>query len=184
MQWVGPPNYHETSRINFWSRTHTHNLQLEYFDKEYKIQLLNKFFPFQKQSIFGLNKRKYWFKFLRNKKWIESTDCSEGGNPRPPWASAIQKRTSAMQKRASLPAIQYTSLCHTRASAVQRNFLETLSYVYNKRFKTIFLRSGKIVLLTDYNYLLIVMNSAFDYSLSGLLVLHKLKHFLRVKQDI
>ena len=36
----------------------------------------------------------------------------------------------------------------------------------------------------DYNYLLIVINSAFDYSLSGLLVLHKLKHFLRGKQDI
>ena len=29
-------------------------------------------------------------------------------------------------------------------------------------------RSGKLVLLKDYNYLLILMNSAFDYSLSGL----------------
>ena len=36
----------------------------------------------------------------------------------------------------------------------------------------------------DYNYLLIVMNSAFDYSLSGLLVLHNLNIFLHGKQDI
>ena len=36
----------------------------------------------------------------------------------------------------------------------------------------------------DYNFLLIVMNSVFDYSLSGLLVVHKIKNFLCGKQDI
>ena len=36
----------------------------------------------------------------------------------------------------------------------------------------------------EYIFLLIVMNSTFEYSLSGLLVLHKLKHFVRGKQDI
>ena len=34
----------------------------------------------------------------------------------------------------------------------------------------------------DYNYFLIVKKSSFDYFLSGLLVLHKLKHFLGGKQ--
>ena len=48
-----------------------------------------------------------------------------------------------------------------------------------------FWRSGKIVLLkTKIIYWLSWMNSVFDYSLSGLLVLHKLKHFLSGKQDI
>ena len=36
----------------------------------------------------------------------------------------------------------------------------------------------------DYNNLLIVMKSAFDYSLTGLLFLQKLKHFLSGKQNI
>ena len=35
-----------------------------------------------------------------------------------------------------------------------------------------------------FNYILIVINSAFDYSLSGAHVLHKLKHVLRGKEDI
>ena len=34
------------------------------------------------------------------------------------------------------------------------------------------------------NKILIVINSAFDYSLSGAHVLHKLKHVLRGKEDI
>ena len=36
----------------------------------------------------------------------------------------------------------------------------------------------------DYNNLLIVMKSAFDYSLTGLLFLQKLKHLLSGKQNI
>ena len=36
----------------------------------------------------------------------------------------------------------------------------------------------------DYIYLLIAMNSPFDYLLNGLLDLNKLNHFLRRKQDI
>ena len=48
--------------------------------------------------------------------------------------------------------------------------------------KTILMQWKKSV-TKDYNYLFIVMNnSAFDYSLSGLLVLHKLNHFLRIKK--
>ena len=61
---------------------------------------------------------------------------SEGGNPRPPWAFTIQKRTSAIHNRASLTAIQSTSLCYTgviEVFAIQNDFYETLFYVYNQR---------------------------------------------------
>ena len=60
----------------------------------------------------------------------------EGGNPRPPWASAIQKQTSAIQNRASLTAIKYTSLrriYRTRVYAIQNEFLKTLVYVFKTR---------------------------------------------------
>ena len=60
----------------------------------------------------------------------------------------------------------------TQVSAVQNDFYETLFYVHNKRSKNIFTQSQNSV-TKDYNYLLIVMNSVFDYSLSCLLVLHK-----------
>ena len=45
-------------------------------------------------------------------------------------------------------------------------------------FKKHFNSVTKKCVTKDYNYLMIVMNSVIDYSLSGLLVLHKLKHFL------
>ena len=41
------------------------------------------------------------------------------GIPRLPWASAIQKQTSAKQKWASLTAIQVTSLCNSVHKALQ-----------------------------------------------------------------
>ena len=67
------------------------------------------------------------------------------------------------------------------ASAVQNDFFETLFYVYNKRFQKNILTQWPNSVTINYNYLLIVMNSAFNYSLSGLLGVHKLKHFLRGK---
>ena len=52
--------------------------------------------------------------------------------------------------------------------------------MYNKRIWTQWENS----VTEDYNYLSIVINSAFDFSLSGLEVFHKLKHFLRGMEDI
>ena len=57
-------------------------------------------------------------------------------------------------------SIQYTSL-------YQKDFLKILFYVYKKRFEKISTQWQNSV-TKDQNYLLNVMNSAFDYSLSGL----------------
>ena len=48
--------------------------------------------------------------------------------------------------------------------------------MYNIRFKKNILTQWQN---SDYNYLLIVMNIAFNYSIGGLLVFDKLKHFFR-----
>ena len=66
----------------------------------------------------------------------------------------------------------------TLASAIQNDFFKT-PFMCKKNISTQWQKS----VTKDYNYLLIVMNSVFDYSLSGLLVSHKSKHFLRGKQD-
>ena len=54
----------------------------------------------------------------------------------------------------------------------------------NIRFKKYTLTQWQTSVSNDYNYLLIVINNAFDYPLCGLLVLHKLYNFLREKEDI
>ena len=77
---------------------------------------------------------------------------SEGGNPRPPWASAIQKRTSAIQKQASLTAIQNMSLRHTVHEPLPYRtiyflFFKPCFMCIIKDFKKNFRCSGEIELL-------------------------------------
>ena len=56
--------------------------------------------------------------------------------------------------------------------------------MYKKKYFKNILTQWQNSVTEDYDYLLIVMTSTFDYLLSGLLVLNKLKHFLREKKDI
>ena len=87
-----------------------------------------------------------------------------------------------------------TKLSHTEASLPGRHtvhkplpyrttFLKPCFMCFIKDLKDI-LTQWQNSVTKSYNYLLIVMNCAFDYSLRGLLVLRKLKHFSRGKQDI
>ena len=88
-------------------------------------------------------------------------------------------RTNLRHTEGSLPdrCIQYTSLRYTVQPFMKPCFKCTIKKVI-KYFNTVANSVTK-----DYNYLLIVMNSVFDYSFSGLQI-KQIKTFLRGKQDI
>ena len=86
------------------------------------------------------------------------------GIPGRQWASALQKRTSAIQNWASLTAIQYKSLCHTVHEPLpyRTNFLKHWFMCLNKKILEFFSTQWQNSFSEAYNYLTIVMNSAFN----------------------
>ena len=116
----------------------------------------------------------------------------ERGRESPAAMSLCRKEPPPNRSETPLPpdstrasSTQFTSLRHTvhKPLPYRTTFLKPCFMCFIKDLKDI-LTQWQNSVTKSYNYLLIVMNCAFDYSLRGLLVLRKLKHFSRGKQDI